>query len=79
MPRGLGPNRHRGLDDQAELGDLVRLAERVAGDGAGEAALRAEAKLFQRQVFRRFVDPAVESGADAARNWMATTSSTCSP
>src|SRR4029077_15627136 len=50
----------RGLDDEAHLGDCLAPGQCVAVDSRGEAALRAEAELLQRHVFRRLVDPALQ-------------------
>src|SRR5215469_14210715 len=50
----------RGLDDEVQLGDLLVPGQCVAVDGRGEAALRAEAKLLERHVFRRLVDTALQ-------------------
>src|SRR5438105_5033859 len=49
-----------GLDDETQLGDLFVPGQRVAVDGRGEAALRAEAELLERHVFRRLVDPPLQ-------------------
>ena len=49
-----------GLDDQPQLGELLVEGERVALDGGGEAALRGEAELVERDVLRGLVDPALE-------------------
>src|SRR6266702_3602982 len=54
------PNFARDFGDEAELGFLFLDAERVAVDGRGEAALRAEAQLLERDVFGRLVDPALQ-------------------
>src|SRR4029079_8749749 len=50
----------RGLDHQAELGDLARDIHGVAADAAGETALRTQRELLQRSMLRSFVDPALE-------------------
>src|SRR5712691_8876535 len=50
------PHFARGLDDEAQLGDLLVPGQCVAVDGRGEAALRAEAELIERHEFRRLVD-----------------------
>ena len=50
--RPLGPSAPdllRGLDDQAQLGDLLVVRERVALHRGGEAALRRQAELFERR------------------------------
>src|SRR5438045_5225772 len=54
------PHFARRLDDETELGDLLVPGQRVAVDGGGEAALRAEAELLERHVFRCLLDPALE-------------------
>src|SRR3954466_6379267 len=46
------------FDDARELGALLRFAERIALDRAGEAALRAEGEPRERRHFRRLVDAA---------------------
>src|SRR4029453_10543659 len=48
MPTWLPPHLLGGLDDQAELGNLLVVSEQVALDGGGEAALRRQAQLLQR-------------------------------
>src|SRR3984893_271024 len=58
---GSAPDFARRLDDEAQLCDLFVSGQRVAVDGRGEAALRAEAELLERHVFRRLVDPALQS------------------
>src|SRR5712671_727119 len=50
----------RGLDDEAQLGDLLVPGQCVAVDGRGEAALRGKAELLERHVFGRLVDPALQ-------------------
>src|SRR5262249_289379 len=54
------PHLARGLDDQRELAALVLDGERVAGEIAGEAALRAQTQALERHAARRFVDAALE-------------------
>src|SRR6266404_1130998 len=54
------PHFARCLHDETELGDLLVAGQRVAVDGRGKAALRAEAELFERHVSRRLVDPALQ-------------------
>src|SRR5690349_8157223 len=56
----LTPHLARRLDDEAELFRLLPGAQRIAIDGRGEAALRAEAQLLERHVFRRLVDAALQ-------------------
>src|SRR6266705_912024 len=45
-----------GLDDAAELGDLLVVGEQVPLDRGGEPALRREAELLQRHEFARLLD-----------------------
>src|SRR5260370_12579178 len=52
------PNFLGRLRDGGELGDLVLDRYRVADDGGGEPALRAEAESLEVHVFGRLVDPA---------------------
>src|SRR5215831_15535681 len=54
------PHLARGLDDEAELGELAFLVHRVAADAAGKSALRAQCELLQRGVLARLVDAALE-------------------
>ena len=49
-----------GLDDQAELGHLLVVADDVALHRRGEAALRGQAQLVQRHVACGLVDPQLE-------------------
>src|SRR5437879_11186967 len=49
------------LDDARELRLLIGLAERIADDRAGEAALRAQAELLDRREPRSLVDAALEA------------------
>src|SRR5438552_13897171 len=55
-----GPDLARGLDDAPELGPLLVLGQHVALFGGGEAALRAQAQLIERDVPGRLVDPPLE-------------------
>src|SRR6266566_2690536 len=48
------------LDDQAKLGGLLIGCEHVALDGRGEAALRGQAELVERDVPGRLVDPPLD-------------------
>ena len=48
------------FDDQRQLPLLVVHGHRIAHEIAGEAALRAETQLIERQVLRRLVDAALE-------------------
>src|SRR5215471_11324622 len=54
------PHLARGLDDEAQLGDLARNVHGIAADAAGEAALRAQRQLLERRVLRRLVDASLE-------------------
>src|SRR5260370_11731427 len=56
----LAPHLARHLDDEAELGFLFLDRQRVAVDGRGEAALRAEAELLERHVAGRLLDAALQ-------------------
>ena len=47
------PDLGGGLDDQPELGDLLVEGQHVALDGRGEAALRGQAELVERDVLAR--------------------------
>src|SRR5918992_1339831 len=57
----LTPDFSRGFDHQLELPPLVVLAQPVAHLARREAALRREAQVFQRDVFRRFVHASFQS------------------
>ena len=52
----LAPDVAGGVDDQAELGDLVVVGQRVALEGGGEAVLAGQADLIQRDVLAGLVD-----------------------
>src|SRR6202011_6222261 len=54
------PHFARCLHNKAKLGDLLLPGQRVAVDGRRESALRTEAELLERHVFRRLVDPPLE-------------------
>src|SRR5260370_40495554 len=54
------PHLARGVDDEAQLGDLLGRGQRVALERRGEAALRAEAELLERDIFRGLLDAALE-------------------
>src|SRR5215831_8493218 len=54
------PHLARGLDHEAELGELAFLVHRVAADAAGESALRAQCELLQRGMLARLVDATLE-------------------
>src|SRR5919197_6697102 len=56
----LRPDRACGLDDQAELGALVRLAQWIAGNRAGEPALRADGEPVEIDIARGFLGAASE-------------------
>src|SRR5215831_3356004 len=58
--RRLPPDVLGNLDDQFELGHFLLVAEHVALDRGGEAALRRQAQLVQRHELRRLVDPALD-------------------
>ena len=55
-----GPDPRRGLDDESQLGPLLVLGQRVALDGAREAALRAEAQPVEGDVRVRLADTSGE-------------------
>src|SRR5258708_26424426 len=57
---GRAPDLAGDLDDEAELGNLVLDRDLVPLDRAREAALRAQAKLVERQKARRLVDAALQ-------------------
>src|SRR6185503_8510335 len=48
------------LDDHPQLRPLLFLGEHVALLGRGETALRRQAELVERNVFRCFIDTALE-------------------
>src|SRR5215469_7173305 len=54
------PHLARGLDHEAELGELAFLVHRVAADAAGKSALRAQCELLQRGMLARLVDATLE-------------------
>src|SRR6202048_4823167 len=54
------PHFARCLHNKTKLGDLLLPGQRVAVDGRRESALRTEAQLPERHVFRRFVDAALQ-------------------
>src|SRR5712691_13458351 len=54
------PHLIRDLHDPRELRPLLVLAEDIAFLSRGEAALRREAELVERDEFRRLVDAALE-------------------
>src|ERR1700744_2343225 len=56
----LAPDLPRGLDHQAEFRGLLFDRQGVAVDGRGEAALRRQAELLERNVFGGLVDAALE-------------------
>src|SRR5580704_567555 len=56
----IAPDLLGGLDDEAELGHLLVVGQRVALGGRGEAALAGQADLVQRHVLGGFVDAALE-------------------
>src|SRR6266536_5556545 len=55
-PRPSAPDLLGGLDDAAELGDLLVVGEQVALDRGGEAALRRQAELLQGHEAAGLVD-----------------------
>src|SRR6266542_708788 len=57
---GSAPDLPGGLDDQAELRDLLLVGHEVALDRGGEAALRRQAELLQRHEVARLLDPPLE-------------------
>src|SRR5436305_10743360 len=57
---GLSPDFLGDVDDQFELGDFLLVAQHVALDGGGEAALRRQAELVERHELGRLLDPALE-------------------
>src|SRR5215469_7197832 len=54
------PHLTRSFDDEAQFGFLLLDRQSVAFDGRGKAALRAEAELVERHVFRGLVDAALQ-------------------
>src|SRR5687768_12102045 len=56
----LTPDFPGGFHDQLELALLVVGGELVADLARGEAALRRQAQVFKRHVFRSLVDPALQ-------------------
>src|ERR1700756_2119855 len=48
------------LDDRAQLRPLLALGQNISFLGRGKAALRRQAKLIERNVFRGFVDPPLD-------------------
>src|SRR6478672_12305087 len=56
QPSLLPPHLVRQLDHHPELGPLLVRGQHVAFLGRGKAALRRQAKLFERDVFGRFLD-----------------------
>ena len=69
--RGSAPDFLRDFDDQAQLRPLLLLAEHVAFDRRGEAALRREAELLERRVLRGLLDAPLERrpSTRARRAW----------
>jgi hypothetical protein len=57
MPDFLG-----GIDDELELGTLIRFGDRVAGDRRGKSALRADGEPVEIDVPGRFLGAALEVG-----------------
>ena len=58
--RRLSPDVPGRLDDKRQLLLLVVHGDRIAHEVAGKAALRAQAQLIERQVFRGLVDPPLD-------------------
>src|SRR5579862_6216280 len=56
----VSPHLARDLDDHPQLGPLLFLGEVIAFLGRSEAALRRQAELIERDIFRRLVDAALE-------------------
>src|SRR6188508_2678839 len=56
----LSPHLFRQLNDHAQLGPLLVLAQQVAFLGGSKAALRREAELLERDVFGSLVDAPFE-------------------
>src|SRR5579864_1399133 len=56
------PHLVRQLDDHPQLRPLLVFGEDVAFLGRGEAALRREAKLIERDIFCRFLDAPFDVG-----------------
>src|SRR5215470_3433252 len=54
------PHLARGLDHEAELGDLALLVHGVAANAAGKSALRAQCELLQRGVLARRINATLE-------------------
>src|SRR6516164_6160599 len=54
------PHLARGLDHEAQLGDLASLVHSIAADAAGKSALRAQCELLQRGMLARLVDATLE-------------------
>src|SRR6476661_6721210 len=54
--QSLPPDLVRQLDNHAQLGPLLILCQHVAFFGRGEAALRRQAELIERDKFRGFFD-----------------------
>src|SRR5581483_10594341 len=56
----LSPDLAGGLDDEAKLRLLFLDGDGIALEGRGEAALRAQAQLLERDVFGGFVDATLQ-------------------
>jgi len=52
----LAPDAMGSFGDELQLGPLIFFGEEISFGGRGEAALRAESQIFERDVFRGFVD-----------------------
>ena len=58
--RRTSPTLRRHLDDHLQLRPLLVLGQGVALFGRGKAALRRQAQLIERNIFRRLVDAALD-------------------
>ena len=56
----LPPNLICQFDDHPQFRPLLLLGENVSFLGGGKTALRRQAKLIERNIFRRFVDPSLD-------------------
>src|SRR5580704_8987384 len=56
----IAPDLLGGLDDEAELGHLLVVGQRVAFERGGEPALAGQADLVQRNELGRLVDPPLQ-------------------
>src|SRR6478736_3877330 len=58
------PELTRRFDNQCKFPALVVFGDRIAGNGAGKTALRADGKAVEVDVAARFVDRLVTAGAE---------------